>query len=54
MFVFIPVSTQVHELSGRVMVQIDQYDSEFAALETRNGPSIVVVDPAVSSPVKKL
>lgn len=54
MLVFIPISTDVHELNGRLMVQLDQYDSEFAQIETKNGPSISVVDPAVSAPVQKL
>lgn len=51
---YIPLSTDVHELSARVMFQVDQYDSDFAELNTSNGPSISVVDPAVSAPVSAM
>ncbi len=51
---YAPISNRTHELSGRLMFQVDQYNKEYAKIETRNGPSISIVDPAVSAPVNKL
>lgn len=51
MLIFIPIVNEVHELSGRLMLQLDQYNSSWAMLSTRNGPSTSVVDPSVGAPI---
>ena len=49
--VFIPVVNDTHELSGRLMAQVDQYDGYWAYLSTRNGPSTSITDPAIGAPI---
>lgn len=51
MLVFIPIVNETHELSARLMAQVDQYTSAWDFLGTRNGPSVSITDPAIGSPI---
>jgi len=51
MLVFIPLVNEIHEFSGRLMMQLDQYNQQSAWLSTRNGPSVTIVDPAIGAPI---
>ncbi|MFC2111639.1 SusC/RagA family TonB-linked outer membrane protein [Bacteroidota bacterium] len=51
LFIFLPIVNETHELTGRVLFEIAQYSNESAELNTRNGPSVDLVDPAASAPI---
>jgi TonB-linked SusC/RagA family outer membrane protein len=54
LFIFVPVSNEVHELSGRLMFQLDQYNSDYTQITTRNGPSISISDPSARALVNNI
>jgi len=54
LLIFVPLSNETHELSGRLMFQVDQYKSDFTQITTRNGSSISISDPSAGALVSNI
>jgi TonB-linked SusC/RagA family outer membrane protein len=53
-FLFTPVVTSIHSLTGVMLLEIEQQNNEWSQVTNGNGPSMYISDPAGGMPVRAI